>query len=80
MGLLIAMYRPKWQERERPRWNLKFLRPQSGVKILLHEGGTSFSFYCITKNIPEVTSIAMKLRVMEFYIHFYALESGIKIS
>lgn len=64
---------------ERSRWNLKFLRPQSGVKVLRREGGTSFSFYCITENIPEVTSIAMKLRVMEFYIRFYALESGIKI-
>lgn len=41
---------------------------------------TSFSFYCITENILKVTSTAMKLRVMEFYIHFYIHQSGIKIS
>lgn len=80
MELLIAMFRPKWQERERLRWNLKFLRPQSDVKIPALGGEMPFSFYYITENIPKVTSIAMKLRVMELYIQFYVLESGIKIS
>lgn len=60
------------------RWNLKFLRPQSDVKILFQEGKMSFSFYCITENILEVTSIAMKLRVMEFYIHFIPTKVGLK--
>lgn len=62
------------------KWNLKFWRPQSDVKIHFQEGKTSFSFYYITENILKVTSTAMKLRVMEFYIHFYIRESGIKIS
>lgn len=74
------MFRPKWQEREQLRWNLKFLRPQSDVKIPALGAESSFSFYYITENIAKVTSIAMKLRIMELYIQFYALESGIKIS
>lgn len=56
----------------------EIFEPWSNVKIYFEEGKTPFGFYYITENVVEVTSAAMRLRIMEFYTLFIYAEVGLK--